>query len=72
VGQSYITSVFSTLWAFVLAVLQVSRIRPDVVSSIEIPPFHIPSTSSVQKQVSKLDFMFFRSWSRSYRGLLIG
>lgn len=59
-GQSYVTSVFSTLWAFVLAVLQVLRIRPDIVSSIEIPDFHIRSTPSVQKPVFKLDFMFFQ------------
>ena len=30
VGQSYITSVATTLWSFVYAVLLVARIRPDV------------------------------------------
>lgn len=32
VGQSYITSVFTTLWAFVHAMIRVLQIQPDVVS----------------------------------------
>ncbi|KAG0615428.1 hypothetical protein M758_5G040500 [Ceratodon purpureus] len=31
VGQSYLTSMFTTLWAFVHAVSQVLRIQPDVI-----------------------------------------
>lgn len=31
VGQSYVTSVFTTLWAFAHSVVQVLRIQPDVI-----------------------------------------